>query len=57
MLIKIHTLSTSNSSLSAKMSSVSEDTDLYRSFALSAVSLNAVNEKKIMKHKKLEKKV
>jgi hypothetical protein len=45
-LKKIHTLLESKASLSAKMSSVSEDNDLQRSFALSAVSLNSVNEKK-----------
>jgi len=40
------------------MSSVSEDPDLQRSFALSAVSLNAVNgEKKQIKHNILEKEV
>ena len=39
------------------MSSVSEDPDLQRSFALSAVSLNAVNGKKQIKHNILEKEV
>jgi len=43
------------SSLSAKISSVSEDPDLHRSFALSAVSLNAVNGEKQIKHNILEK--
>jgi hypothetical protein len=39
------------------MSSVSEDPDLQTSFALSAVSLNAVNGKKQIKHNILEKEV